>query len=560
MDNNYKYLKKRIIGYLIRRKFFLMLSIFFLCCIFLTSYILPRIIQLITDRGIMLGNMRFVIQMTMLFIFITIVSNLIKIYQEYILVNMHNEISAMLYNDSFYVVYHSKDLLKDISISGVINSLDSDIEVLSDFVGHLLSFFFMNIAELWAGIFGIGSINIELSTIILVLVPLRLLIIHRLSKRKQHLTKRYLFTRQHKISGFNDLLNGLKDIVLFINAKDFLSRTAKYVADENDAYRNYKMLDQVKISFEDMMDNIFLISFYLIGGYFVIKNKVSLGEIFSLISYSLYIVGPLTSLFNVKYYLSQIKPSAERYIKFLDKYGYNKYPIVKKEKVNKFRPEQILSLVCKDVTFSYKTGKNILNSISFCMSPGEKMILCGKNGSGKSTLFDLICGILTPFSGRILINNIDVKDFLRPELNEYITYISQDSYIFNETIKNNIDLVGIYSTGEVILACEKSGASEFIDKLPKKYNEILKGSGSSLSKGQINKILVARAILKKSRIIIFDEVDSSLDYDSKKNLLQLLNNEFSDCMVIISTHSPQIYKSIGNTYELENGKLSRIHV
>ncbi len=198
-------------------------------------------------------------------------------------------------------------------------------------------------------------------------------------------------------------------------------------------------------------------------------------------------------------------------------------------------------LELKNVSFSYPNKNNILENISIKIQKGDKLLIKGNSGTGKSTLINLICGLIEPNKGEILINKKLIYNLNNKDLLKRISYVSQDNYLFNDTIENNLKIFDASITNsEMINACKKAAAHEFITNLSNGYNTKVGERGLSLSGGQIQRIALARAFLKDGEIMIFDEATSALD---KKNQELILNsiNYFSqkNKIIIFISHIPQ---------------------
>lgn len=177
-------------------------------------------------------------------------------------------------------------------------------------------------------------------------------------------------------------------------------------------------------------------------------------------------------------------------------------------------------VVFKNVSFSYQSDLPVIKKINFTAKPNEMIALVGASGSGKTTLVNLLLRFYEPESGEILVDGHNTLTVTLRSLRNWISLVTQDVFLFNDTILNNITYGSRnYSFEDVKRAAEIARAEDFIEKLPDKYNTVVGERGSFLSTGQRQRISIARAILKKPAILIFDEATSSLDSESE-NLIQ----------------------------------------
>ena len=172
----------------------------------------------------------------------------------------------------------------------------------------------------------------------------------------------------------------------------------------------------------------------------------------------------------------------------------------------------------------------------------EITALVGKSGSGKSTLLKLISRLEDYNSGKICIDKIDIKDISTASLFKNISIVFQDVILFNDTILENIRVGNLNASDEeVIKAAQKACCDEFVEKLPNKYNTLIGENGTSLSSGQRQRISIARAFLKNAKILLLDEISSSLDVDNEIQIQKSLQNLVKEKTVIVISHLSLIH-------------------
>ena len=198
-------------------------------------------------------------------------------------------------------------------------------------------------------------------------------------------------------------------------------------------------------------------------------------------------------------------------------------------------------LELKNVSYSYPKKNNILENISIKIQKGDKLIIKGDSGTGKSTLINLICGLIAPNQGEILINKKLINNLNNKDLLKRISYVSQDNYLFNDTIENNLKIFDASITNsDMINACKKAAAHEFITNLSDGYKTKVGERGLSLSGGQIQRIALARAFLKDGEVMIFDEATSALDKKNQEIILNSINYySQKNKIIIFISHIPQ---------------------
>lgn len=214
------------------------------------------------------------------------------------------------------------------------------------------------------------------------------------------------------------------------------------------------------------------------------------------------------------------------------------------------------SIEFKDVTFAYNDGEDVLKNFNIKLEPNKKQAIIGKSGQGKSTIFNLITRIYDSNSGEILIDNINVKELDEQSLRQNIAIIRQDPFIFNKTIKENFEIVDKKITLKQIREyCKKAYIDDYIMSLPKGYNTLIGEGGINLSGGQKQRLAIARALSKKSKIILFDEATSALDNESQKFIKKSIDDLVKDHTIVIIAHRLSTIVDSDIIYVVDNGKV-----
>jgi len=210
----------------------------------------------------------------------------------------------------------------------------------------------------------------------------------------------------------------------------------------------------------------------------------------------------------------------------------------------------------KSASFTYDNGFEALNNCSLIFKKNIITAISGKSGSGKSTIIDLLMGIQTPSSGKILIDNIDLKNYDLRSYREKISMVSQDPFLFNISIIDNLRWVTEDINTEVLEEClDIANCKDFINKLPDKIDTIVGERGMKLSGGQRQRISLARAIVSKPEILILDEPTSSLDKESEELIFDSLKKISKFTTIILITHDSNIINLADKIYYVEEGNI-----
>lgn len=282
-----------------------------------------------------------------------------------------------------------------------------------------------------------------------------------------------------------------------------------------------------------------------IGGQKYIKGEMSIGAIADFFMYINILIWPFSMVGWVTSVNQRAAASMQRLNEFLDK---------KSEIINKNKNHYSIKgdIEFRNVSYTYpNTGIKALDNISFKVNAGESLAIMGKTGSGKSTIALLLCRLIDPDEGEILVDGINLKEHNLDTYRNALGYIPQESYLFSDTIENNIGFAIDNSNAKIIEEyAKKADIHKNIIEFKNQYQTIVGERGVMLSGGQKQRICIARALIKKPNILIFDDSLSALDTETEKNILNNLENLGEKCTRIIITHRPSSAKNAHQTLYL----------
>ncbi len=288
------------------------------------------------------------------------------------------------------------------------------------------------------------------------------------------------------------------------------------------------------------------------AGYQVIMGQLSIGTMVAFIAYIEQLYGPLRRLINSSTTLTQAFASMDRVFEFMDE----PYEVV--DKPNPRKATQTNGEVeFKHVSFKYQEEENmIIHNLSLKVKRGETVALVGMSGGGKSTLVSLLPRFYDVTSGSILLDGIDIRDYQAQSLRQQIGMVLQDTFLFSNTVKENI-LIGKpdATDEEVIEAAKAANAHEFIMKLPNGYDTKVGERGVKLSGGQKQRVSIARVFLKNPPILVLDEATSALDLESEHLIQEALEKLAKDRTTFIVAHRLSTITHADKIVLLENGEL-----
>lgn len=346
------------------------------------------------------------------------------------------------------------------------------------------------------------------------------------------LNLKYRESEEKLLIDFKNLLVNIFVVKLFSlegTAIDFLENR-NYVNLKNHVQVNKKISIIKYLNF--FISSIFRVSSVFIGGILYYFNKISIGSIFSMYSYSIQLTTQLRTIIETDIILKNISSSYFRIENFLKQFENSENLINCDVKI-----EDIKKIEFKEVSFKYE-DKCIIENLSFIANRNQVIGIIGENGAGKTTLAYLICGVYRVQG--IFYNDIPANKVNEKALLDQLTYVFQDIKLFPATIIENITCFNKGSIEEAYAISKKIGLHEKIMRLPDGYNTLVNEKNLNLSGGEKQLISIARALLKKSNIMILDEMNSSLDLQTENVLIENIQEFFKDRVVFIISHRKKI--------------------
>lgn len=347
-----------------------------------------------------------------------------------------------------------------------------------------------------------------------------------------------------------DSLRGLKEILLFNGGQRRLNSINEKSRELNKSLSKIKDHEGVIRGVTDLTIMLAILTFVGTGFGLLIADSISFIETVIAVVIVASSFGPVVALSNLSNNLVHTFACAERLFALLDE-----EPNV--EEVAGDKKVEANSIKFKDVEFSYPgRQEKILDDISININKGDKIALIGESGIGKSTFIKLIMRFWDVNSGRIDIDGINLKDIPTKSLRSSQTLVSQETYLFNESIEDNIKIGNLNaSREEVIEAAKKASIHDFIEKLPKGYDTKAGELGGMLSSGEKQRIGLARAFISNGDVLILDEPTSNLDTLNESEILRSIKENCEEKIIILISHRKSTTSVCNKVYKLEKKKL-----
>lgn len=404
-------------------------------------------------------------------------------------------------------------------------------------------------------LFTIGAmffISVKLTLFVFIFIPISGFIISLVGKSLKKNSDKAAQEQGYFLSIIDETLGGLKVIKGFNGEKAFEKKF------EDSTYRffklNNKILNRQNLSspLSEFLGIVTIATLLIFGGQMVLVEGTLTGAAFiTYMGLAYGVLTPAKAISKASYSVKKGNAAAERVLEILEQEN----PITNKQgAITKSTFEDAISF--NAISFAYES-ENVLKNFSLTVSKGKTVALVGQSGSGKSTIANLLTRFYDVQSGNITIDGINIKDFNLHSLRSLMGLVTQDSILFNDTIKNNLKLgKEDASDDEVIAALKIANAYEFVKELPEGINTNVGDSGNKLSGGQKQRLSIARAVLKNPPIMILDEATSALDTESERLVQDALENMMQNRTSVVIAHRLSTIQKADTIVVLQKGEIA----
>lgn len=510
---------KRLVGYMNEFKMKLFAALFLSVIVSIISIVTTRLNGVAIDKFIALNNIKGLAIICVIILSLHLISALSTYFIHSNMIKLSQNTSAALRRDLFAVLQKLPLKYFDNTSSGdIMSRLTNDVDniniTLSQSVAQLIS----GVINIVGTLIAMVILSPVLTAVSLVTVPIMLVI----TRTVMRFTSRY-FRRQQKelgeINGYvEEMVSGQKAVILFRQEEKVKNRFNKINKQLRKSGQTAQALSGMMGPIMNLINNITYLIVAVVGGYLILKGSgITAGVVFSFLLYTKNFSRPINEIANLLNTMQSALAGAERVFEVMDE----QQEIDKNAALDIENPSGNISV--DNVTFSYDYGKPVLKNATFNATPGQTVAIVGPTGAGKTTIISLLTRFYDIDSGSITIDGKNIYDLTRDSLRGSIGMVLQDTYLFSESVFDNIRYGRPTATDEeVILAAKESGAHSFIVRLENGYDTVLSDNGQDLSQGQRQLIAIARAMLAKPPILILDEATSSIDTRTELKIQQAL--------------------------------------
>ena len=475
-------------------------------------------------------------------------------FAKLLMINVSEEIKKILQTDMLKSFIKADTEIIESKHSGkYISNLNFDVNQIT----RMLAEAFLSIFKDGLTLIGLLCVmflqNWKLSLIAIIMIPLASITAKILGKRMSKISTQ----AQEKSGDLNryliDLFKNHKIIKIFQRENYEENRSESFV---NDLKEKSAKISAVYIRSAPVMEiltgiMIAILIFY--SGKLIISGELAINNFFSFLAAMMLAYQPVKTLTKVNIAIAQGFAAAERILPIID--------INNEINLNEDKDKLNISegnIIFDNINFTYKSNlaNKVLQNISAEFNGGKMTALVGHSGSGKSTLLNMIPRIYAPTSGNIRLDDQDISKFNLSSLRSQISIVDQNTTLFDDTVLNNIKYARPEASNEEVLeAAKQSMCKEFINNLENGFETMIGENGVKLSGGEKQRLSIARAFLKKSKIILLDEATSSLDSETEEKIQKALSQLILDKTTIVIAHRLSTILNSDNIYVVDNGKI-----
>ena len=470
-----------------------------------------------------------------------------------IMIGISEEIRKTLQMDMMKsLIKADTDFIEKKHTGKIIGNLLNDV----NFMTGLVSVAILNLFKDTLTLIGLMSVmfyqNWKLSIVAIIMIPLASFFARLLGKRISKVTTQTMDKASEIFTYLIEIFKNHKLIKIFQKETYETSRADKALEGHKDRAKKLQVIYARSSPIMEVLTGIMIAILIYYSGNLIIKGELGINNFFSFLAAMMLAYQPVRSLATLNITINQGLAGARRILPVIDL----------KEKI--FEDKKLDNINLKDaniefsnVSFNYgEETKVVLKNINLNISGGKMTSLVGLSGAGKSTILNLIPRFYDPTDGDIKIDNQSIYTKKLSSLRKNISLVSQETTLFDDTVLNNIKYANLDASNEEITEAAKlSYSSEFIDNLPKKINTFIGENGVRLSGGEKQRISIARAILKKSKIILLDEATSSLDSETENKIQDAINFLTKGRTTLVIAHRLSTILNSDKIYVIDSGKV-----
>lgn len=542
---------KRILKYVSKYKGTVIIGTMCMLIVIGVDLFLPYLQQVFIDSGLMKGNQNVIVSVLVWIGIITIIKAMLGYGKEFLYDVLSSWVHQDIKNDLFaHIQTLEFEYFDNMNTGELMSRIGEDAENICQTIGYGMRLFIENIIYFVISTIILFVLNYKLAlACFIVMIPIGFIGIKLENKFGETYSKISDQTAEINTIAQEDIA-GIKLVKAFSREKYEINKFLKM----NKVYYDLNM-EQAKIIGDyfppiEFLTNIALVIMIVLGGFFVMDGEVSIGILVAFNGYIWNLIWPMRMLGELTDLLSRTVSSANKIFAIMDK-----DPSIKTKENFKDVKNIKGNIKFEGVNFKYD-DKLVLKNINLDIEAGSTVAIMGATGAGKSSLINLIGRYYDTCKGSIKIDGIDIKEYNLEFLRKNMAIVPQETFLFSETILNNIKFSNENASFEEIKEASKLAcANEFIEGLELGYNTEIGERGIGLSGGQKQRIAIARSLVRKAKILILDDSTSALDMETEHELLKNLSNRKHESTTFIIAHRISAVKNEDLIIYLEDGQI-----
>ena len=533
------------------------LSLTVICGVLSTvfSVISPLLIGFATTAifdGIRSGNMNmgYIINLLIICVILYIVSAIFSYLQSYFLLQITVDISYNLRKSLIEKITHLSMGGLDANTRGdILSRITNDVDSLQTGIVQTFNQLLTGVVTIIGVTVMMLTINIWLTLATIVLVPIAFLIITKVTKFSQDYYLKQLEFRGRLNGQIEESFTG-HEIIRSFNQED---ESMEVFEEDNENWYEQewksKFFSSLSTPLVHSISNLQYVIISVLGAVFVLQNAIAVGDILAFIQYSKNFTTPIEQITRIMNMVQTAMAASERIFEFLD-VDIEENP--SKEQITEINE----GISFENVSFGYNPDELVIKNLSFTAKKGEKIAIVGETGAGKTTIVKLLMRFYDVNDGEIKIDGVNINKYDKHSVRSLVGMVLQDTWLFNDTIYNNIRYGKLDATEEeVINASKEAHADHFIRQIPEGYDKELNEDVDNISHGQKQLLTIARTILSNKQILVLDEATSSVDTRTEKIIQKAMDQLMEDRTSFIIAHRLSTVRDADKIIVIDDGQI-----
>ena len=559
MTSDFEYLKRLYRDYTKRYIKKVLLSVFFTFILAMSTSSVAYLLDPAIKELFIKQNNKSMMYFIPLLIILAFSFKGISLYlAKVIMIGVAEEVRKDIQTDMFRSLVNADTMVINNKHSGkFISNLTNDVSMITNLVSTAILNLFKDSLTLLGLLAVMFYQNWKLSLIAIIMIPLASVAAKSLGKRIGKVTNQQMIKAGALSTYFFEIFKNHQLIKVFQKETYEMIRADKFLKSFKETQKKLQIVFVRASPIMEFLTGLMIAFLIYIAAILVSNNELEVSNFFSFLAAMMLAYQPVRSLATLNIAIQQGLAGAKRVLPIID----NKPQIRDLENIEDLNYENG-EIIFENVNFNYNHSQRVLKSANIHFAGKKMTALVGHSGAGKSTIMSLIPRFYNINSGDIKIDGQSIYKKTLKSLREGISLVSQDTTLFDDTIRNNIAYAKLDATDQEIEdAAKKSFANEFIEKLPQKYETIIGENGTRLSGGEKQRLSIARAMLKKSPIILLDEATSSLDAETESKIQKAINLLTKGRTTVVIAHRLSTILNSDKIYVIDNGEIvgSGIH-